>query len=267
MANKSEGDSIRLARADGLLENSLGMLFCKIPAGTFSMGSTIQESESPVHPATISKAFFLGKHPVTQRQYLAVMGVNPSDAQGDNAPAPNLLASFEKDHDFFGRPEPTTLPDYMLDLPVENVTWNEAVEFCKKLSEMEGRMCRLPTETEWEYACRAGTRTEFYWGNNMNEDFCHYASLFQIRSGRKGENPWGLCDMLGNVGEWCQDNFAPYSEKDENTTQDTGTGRNKVYRGGSYDFDIALNCRCASRFSAAQDHRMIDVGFRVVLEQ
>ncbi|MFZ5952261.1 MAG: formylglycine-generating enzyme family protein [Candidatus Rifleibacteriota bacterium] len=250
-----------------IFKNSLGMEFCQIPSGQFFMGSTVMENEQPLHRVHISKNFYLGKHTVTQQHFIDIMGYNPAYSQGEKLPALNMLAAAEHDEAFFSKNPPPEQPDFIPDLPVENLTWEEATEFCKKLSAKEGRIYRLPTEAEWEYACRAGTLKEFYWGKSMDERFCNYANIFAIRSGRRGENPWGLCDMLGNVWEWCSDWYGPYSDAEATDPAGPSSGTEKVYRGGSYDIDIDTNCRCASRFADSPANRRPDVGFRVLLEK
>lgn len=249
-----------------IFKNSLGMEFCRVSAGQFVMGSDVMPAERPRHKVRISKDFFLGKHTVTQQQFIEIMGYNPSYSQGEKLPQLSMLAATEKDHAFFEQKVKPTQPEFLPDLPVENLSWEEAVEFCMKLSIKEGRRYRLPTEAEWEFACRAGTNGEFFWGNGMNEDFCNYATIFAIRSGRRGENPWGLCDMLGNLWEWCGDWFGPYGPGEAVDPVGPDCGSEKVYRGGSYDIDIDTNCRCASRFTDPPANRRPDVGFRVLLE-
>jgi formylglycine-generating enzyme required for sulfatase activity len=165
----------------------------QIPAGKFMMGSPLTEKGRPVmdgdneqpHEVTISKGFFIGKFTVTQEQYEKVMGKNPSTFKG----AKN---------------------------PVETVSWNEAQEFCKKLSALSGKTVRLPTEAEWEYACRAGTTTPFNTGGSTEKDadaaawYLDNANHTTHPVGQKKPNNWGLYDMHGNVYQWCQDWYGKY---------------------------------------------------------
>jgi formylglycine-generating enzyme required for sulfatase activity len=216
-----------------------------IPGGSFKMGSTKYDSEKPPHQVTI-KPFYLGKYPVTQAQWQAVMGNNPSGFKGEKR-------------------------------PVEKVSWNQAVEFCQKLSAREGETYRLPSEAEWEYACRAGTTTPFYFGETITSDLVNYDGNYPYGSAPKGTyrkettevgqfppNAFGLYDMHGNVWEWCADIFhdnyqgAPI---DGSVWEKGGKGR--VRRGGSW-YDGADDCRTANRDWSDPVDRDGDVGFRVV---
>jgi len=240
----------------------------KIPPGSFSMGSPKEEIEitgktfeGPQTEVTISKLFWMGKHEITQAQYQVVMGNNPSNFKGDS------------------------------DLPVEQVSWPEVMEFCSKLNvELEsmlpaGYVFRLPTEAEWEYACRAGTTTIFSYGDflysselckfanycdsnstydwadkNANDGFAHTAPVGSLKP-----NPWGLHDMHGNVWEWCLDWYLNFY-RGGSAIDPTGpnSGNFLVYRGGSWS-DSAEHCRSASRSAGNKDHRIFCVGFRIVL--
>jgi formylglycine-generating enzyme required for sulfatase activity len=154
--------------------------------GTFMMGSPETEkkrSQDEVpHEVTLTKGFYLGKYEVTQRQWMNIMNTNPSEIQRAN-------------------------------LPVSSVSWEEAVKFCVKLSGIERRAGRLPdnmsyhlpTEAQWEYACRAGTKTTYSWGDNLSPWNSHYNAKEPKEVGSFPSNPWGFYDMHGNVGEWCYD--------------------------------------------------------------
>ncbi len=182
--------------------NSIGMRFQLIPPGEFNMGSPRDEEwhrpDEILHPVTITKPFYMATTEVTQAQWMALMDENPSFCEGD-------------------------------DLPVETVTWEDAAKFCHKLSDKEGVHYRLPTEAEWEYACRAGTITPFYTGETIGTDQANYDGNHTYADGRKGvfrerttkvgrfpPNAWGLCDMHGNVWEWCADWYGDYPQGDGN---------------------------------------------------
>jgi formylglycine-generating enzyme required for sulfatase activity len=206
-----------------------------IAGGTFLMGSPPSESgrdpdEGPQSNVTVPN-FYMSKYEVTQSQYRAVMGTNPSAFKGD-------------------------------DLPVESVTWDEATEFCRKLSTQTGRQYRLPTEAEWEYAARAGTTgaatetaslTAWYDGNSG-------ARTHPV--GQKEANHFGLYDMYGNVWEWCQSKYKPYPYSATDGREDLQPVDVRVLRGGSWE-SAAKACRASYRRRVTPDPR--SAGFRVVL--
>jgi formylglycine-generating enzyme required for sulfatase activity len=223
-----------------------------IPGGSFVMGSPSTETgrrdnEGPQHNVNIPP-FFMGKYEVTQAQYQAVMGNNPSNFQGAKR-------------------------------PVENVNWDEAVEFCRKLTQKTGKTYRLPSEAEWEYACRAGTTTPFHFGDTITPDLVNYNSIYPYGAASEGfwrhqttdvgifpPNAFGLYDMHGNVWEWCSDkwhdnyNGAPT----DGSSWETGTDNNRVLRGSSY-LNKAVNCRSANRHRNSAVIRLSGFGFRVAL--
>ncbi len=215
-----------------------------IESGEFLMGSPSSEAkrdddEGPQHRVRISKPFYMGKHEVTQAQWRAVMGSNPSHFKGDSR-------------------------------PVESVSWNEIQEFCRKLSARTGRTIRLPTEAEWEYSCRAGTTSSYSFGDSSGGlgDHAWYTgnSGKQTHSvGAKQPNGWGLHDMHGNVWEWCGDWYGEdyYASSPGTNPTGPGSGKYRVLRGGSWYLD-ARNCRCAYRLRVRPDLRYNDYGFRVV---
>jgi formylglycine-generating enzyme required for sulfatase activity len=234
------------------LGNSVTLEMVQIPGGTFTMGSPEGEAqrytdEIPQHQVTVP-SFFMGKYPVTQEQYRAIMGTNPANFQGERR-------------------------------PVEQVSWDDAVVFCQKLSEKTGRNYRLPSEAEWEYACRAGTTTPFYFGETITTDLVHYNGNYPYGAAPKGQyrpettnvgifppNAFGLCDMCGNVWEWCRD---VYNDNYEGAPIDgsawlIGKDNNKrLLRGGSW-YKNASDCRCSNRFRLARANRVKVVSFRVV---
>ena len=193
--------------------------FCKIPAGQFMMGDKSSQRQT-----TISKDFYLGKYPVTQAQWQAVMGNNPSHFKGD----PNL--------------------------PVEQVSWNDCYEFCKKLNQQTGQeLYRLPTEAEWEYACRAGSTGDYCFGDDVSKlrEYGWYSENAGSNTHPVGQlkpNAWGLYDMHGNLWEWCDSLYEEGSEQ-------------RVLRGGSW-YNSPYNLRCANRGWSYPSSRYDSVGFR-----
>jgi formylglycine-generating enzyme required for sulfatase activity len=249
--------------------NSLGMELVLIPAGTFKMGSPKTEAErvddEAQHEVKITKPFFIGMHEVTQGQYEKIMGNNPSHFSPKGQGKERAKGDTSK-------------------LPVEQVSWKQAKEFCKKLSDTDaekkaGRSYRLPTEAEWEYACRGKTKTATHFGNELNTqaNFCGLAP-YPIR-GKRGfdegntrevgsydPNEFGLFDMHGNVHEWCEDWYAPY-KTDGVQTDPTGPmmGEKRVFRGGCW-LSLGRGCRSATRHSLPPDSVHYGIGIRVVAE-
>ncbi|MEG4812689.1 formylglycine-generating enzyme family protein [Microcoleus sp. F8-D3] len=239
------------------LGNGIVLEMVYIPGGTFMMGSPNDEAgreddESPQHQVTVP-AFFAGKYPITQAQWEAVMGKNPSW----------FLSWFI---------------DYKK-LPVECVWWNIAVEFCGKLSQKTGKKYRLLSEAEWEYACRAGTSTPFHFGETITPELVNYQGDYPYAKAPTGlwrrettdvgslpPNAFGLYNMHGNVWEWCSDrwhdsyNGAPT----DGSSWEAGTEHCRVLRGGSW-LDSAVNSRSANRSKNPAQVRGEDIGFRVAL--
>ena len=259
-----------------------------IPAGSFIMGAEEEELEGrdrerPTHLVTISKPFFMGRYPITQAQWRAVAQL-PQEGK-ELKLEPSRFKGSDK-------------------LPVEQVSWYDAVEFCARLTRLTGKIYRLPSEAEWEYACRAGTKTPFHFGETISTDLANYNGADEESGaygrGEKGEyrekttevdsfdnaNEFGLSDMHGNVLEWCADPWhnnydnAPndgsvwdennndnrYQNYLENIDTLLNLHRNTsiVLRGGSWDYN-PNNCRSASRsFFSARDKDYVDSGFRVV---
>ena len=221
------------------------MKFMHIPKGEFTMGSPDDEegrfdNEGPVHKLTIPKPFELGIYPVTQREWKAVMGSNPSGFKGD-------------------------------DLPVENVSWDNVQEFLIRLNDKEGTdKYRLPSEAEWEYACRAGTTTRYSFGDDesMLGEYAWYGDNSGGKThpvGQKKPNPWGLYDMHGNVWEWVQDKY--HSEYDgapsDGSAWESGGGSEWVGRGSDWAVN-ARDCRSAIRFYDYPITRDSNLGFRLL---
>jgi formylglycine-generating enzyme required for sulfatase activity len=236
------------------LGNGVTLEMVAIPGGTFTMGSPTTEEEresheGPQHQVTV-KPFYLGKFEVTQAQYQAIMGNNPSSFKGAN-------------------------------LPVEQVSWNDAVKFCQRLSQKTGRTYRLPSEAEWEYAARAGTSTAFCFGETITTDLANYNGSSSYGSAPKGQNRqettdvgsfppnnFGLYDLHGNVWEWCQDTFQENyngAPADGSARTDKNGDRSPtVLRGGSW-YDGSEDSRSAARYGDNPDKRDDDFGFRVAV--
>ncbi|MEO2015380.1 MAG: SUMF1/EgtB/PvdO family nonheme iron enzyme, partial [Fuerstiella sp.] len=255
------------------ITNSIGMTFNLIPAGEFMMGSPRDENgrinNESQHDVRITRTFYLQTTEVTQEQYQQAMGTNPSYFKGKQN-------------------------------PVEQVSWDAAIVFCRKLSELPaeksaGYVYRLPTEAEWEYACRAGTTTQYsfgdndaqlgdyaWFGNNSGDkqidalkiwetvqDIDNYSERIlgnNCRShpvGEKKPNPWGLYDMHGNLSEWCQDLGAEYPSGSVTDPTGAASGSDRVFRGGSW-FNSADYCQSADRGGFSPSYRIGSLGFRVV---
>jgi formylglycine-generating enzyme required for sulfatase activity len=225
--------------------------FVLIQPGTFLMGSPPDEPEryddEKQHRVTIARPFYMQATEVTQGQWRAVMGSNPS--------------SFSDCGD---------------DCPVDQVSWEDAQQFIRKVNEITGKNHRLPTEAEWEYAARAGTTTPFYTGTCLGTNRANYNGEYPLPGCANGEyrkktlpvgsfspNPWGLYDMHGNVGEWCQDWYGEYPSQAVTDPAGPTSGSARVLRGGGWR-SFGRLCRAASRFQAAPSLRIANDGFRLV---
>jgi formylglycine-generating enzyme required for sulfatase activity len=257
--------------------SSIGLKLVRIEPGTFQMGTTKEQidqllrlfrgseregfdAEQPQHPVKITRPFFLGTHPVTQGQYKAIMGRKPSHFKGSD------------------------------DLPVENVSWFDAVNFCNRMSvkdkrtpfyriditdvaDVGGNGYRLPSEAEWEYACRAGSATLFPFGDDAvklgEHAWCFSNSQSKTHLvGQKSPNAWGLYDLLGNVYEWCADWYDEkyYASSPAADPPGVSGASDRVFRGGCWRFD-ATGCRPAARLGNAPESRNYILGFRVAAVQ
>lgn len=230
---------------DSTYVNSVGMRFRHIPAGTFRMGSADgQRDERPLHEVEITEPFYLGVHEVTQTQWRILMDENPSHFQGPYR-------------------------------PVDSVTWNRARAFIDRLNQREETdLYRLPTEAEWEYAVRGGSKTRFHFGNPRDslEAYAWYSYNSERRTHRVGtrlRNPFGLYDMYGNVWEWTRDAYAPDFYERSGHVNPVNTGGvlvpRRVIRGGGW-FSVVSDLRSANRAWARSDARNSQLGFRVVRE-
>ncbi|MDH4240990.1 MAG: formylglycine-generating enzyme family protein [Phycisphaerae bacterium] len=250
-AGKSEEQENQLNTKEVEVASGVLIRFVEIPMGRFMMGSPSTESgrhaDETRHEVILSKPFYMGVTEVTQALYEAVMGSNPSDIKGPNR-------------------------------PVDKVSWDDAVAFCDKLTQTQGGKFRLPTEAEWEYACRAGTTTPFNTGKTISTDQANYDGGVTYGSGTKGverreyidvasfsQNRFGLYDMHGNVWEWCSDWLGDYPQGPVTDPHGPDSGSDRVRRGGSW-FSFPGFCRSAEREGNPPDFRGNYFGFRVVLD-
>lgn len=246
------------AALEPVVENRLGMEFVLIPAGSFVMGSPIEEAHRDVsevqHQVTISQPFYLQQTEVTVNQWRAVMGRR-----------------------WFARKRGAG------DMPVVKVSWHDCQKFILKLNRLTGGQYRLPTEAQWEYAARAGSSTAYFWGNQIDCSRAMYANnpmkhddcvgTFPRKGIKSGQpapvgsfatNAWGLYDMHGNVWEWCEDLFDRYDAVSRVDPCQTESGRDRVRRGGSW-FSFGSACRSANRAYAHPMSRLQNTGFRLVM--
>jgi eukaryotic-like serine/threonine-protein kinase len=223
-----------------------------IPGGTFRMGDARHhQDEQPLHQVTVAP-FYLGKYPITQAQYRSIMGDNAGVGVG-------------------------------ADYPIEKISWQDAIEFCTKLSQLTDKTYTLPSEAQWEYACRAGTNTAFHFGNTITPELVNYNGDFPYGGASKGENReratpvgsfpangFGLSDMHGNVWEWCLDVYQPSYQGAPMDGSAVAAGladdSKRVMRGGAWDY-VAKGCRSSVRGSLGAGIRMAGCGLRVVLVQ
>jgi sulfatase modifying factor 1 len=302
--------SVALAQRPEVTENSIGMKLVKIPAGQFQMGSEetkeqlrgdgfkfldyekwTSSDESPVHPVRLTKPFLMGVHEVTLGQFLNFYndgheGKLECETAADKGGWGYTGEKFMRRADFvpwsWGHPNQTNSH------PVVNVSWNDAVAFCEWLSQKEGKKYRLPTEAEWEYACRADTRTRFWNGNDPDdvtavgnvadatakEKFSWWKGAASRRDGHAftapvgsfRANPFGLHDMHGNAAEWCSDWYDAeyYAKSPAADPKGADAGSFRVIRGGCWH-GFPVFCRSAFRYYGTPTLRSYDIGFRVVL--
>ena len=228
-----------------VLAQGVNIVLCWIPPGSFEMGSPDQEEgrggdEGPVHVVTFVEGFWMSKFEITQAQWEAVMHNNPGEAEYGN--------SYGVGDNF----------------PVYYISWNDIQQFEARINEG----FRLPSESEWEYSCRAGTNTRYYWGNDFDGEYAWYDANAGGRThevGTRQPNAWGLYDMSGNVREWCEDwhhgnyNGAPV----DGSAWVAGGGQSRLLRGGAWEFNASY-CRSAKRSRHSPGDRSRGYGFRLV---
>jgi uncharacterized protein (TIGR02996 family) len=246
----AEGVRLCVPRRSVDLDSDMQMEFAWLPPGSFLMGSPRGEEGRGVdetqHRVTLSRGFWLGVSPVTQAQWVAMMGSNPSGCQGEGH-------------------------------PVEMVSWDDCQEFCHQLSSRDGQRYQLPSEAQWEYACRAGTTTPFHVGATLSTELANYDGTYTYGKGERGidrsqttavggfpPNAWGLYDMHGNVWEWCRDWHGPYGSDYIEDPEGSNTGETRVLRGGSWRDDPG-HCRAACRSRLAPAYSCGTAGCRVLL--
>ncbi len=235
--NKSVTADILKIKKTGTVISVGGIEFVAIKGGCFTLGSDDHNDEKPAHRVCVD-SFWIGKYEVTQEQYKAITGKNPSRFKGSRR-------------------------------PVEKVNWNDAMNFAKKFGRRFEVEARLPYEAEWEYAARAGSSTKFFWGDSFHEDYAWYSGNSGKQTnpvGQKKPNPWGLYDMSGNVWEWCMDWYGSmyYSKSPERNPRGPQTGKYRILRGGCWD-DYRFNLRSSYRNYINPDCRYYDDGFRLVI--
>ena len=277
------------SEGDAPQPSSLDLQLVEIPAGSFLMGSPASEvghhaDEGPQHEVKL-ESFWLGRTPITQAQWREVAGWEPINGQEPwlHKLDPDPVSNLPEANRFLGDQR-----------PVVNVNWFEAMEFCYRLSQRSGKTYTLPSESQWEYACRAGTTTPFSYGETLSAELANYDANATYGRGRRGKsrgqttlvgsfaaNAWGLHDMHGNVWEWCADHWhssyalgpqeapadgSPWLDATEadkaRMKGERADERSRVLRGGSWGFD-PVDCRSASRSDHLPAYAYDDFGFRV----
>lgn len=239
------------------------MALVEIPAGSFLRGAAptdpdAGDDELPAREILVPRSFWMGVHEVTQSQFERVMGTNPAWF-GPQGPGRPLVGNADTS-----------------DWPLDNASWRDAVEFCRRLSDLPAerearRRYRLPREFEWEYACRAGTTSRFAFGDQLQTSQACFGILLPEGHpqpvGSYYPNPWGLHDMHGNVWEWCADRYSPtaYADMIEDRTKETPGSTARVVRGGDWRASAPF-CRSSNRDLTRESRRDVGNGFRVLCE-
>ena len=288
-------------------ENSIGMQLVRVPAGEFVMGSSPDapiaclwfpheqppfEAERPAHTVRITRQFYMGAHEVTRGQFRQFWLESEQEVHENSKAAwgapDGVYRRYENLGELLKQSQPRSVGFPQTDEhPIVCVTWHDAQEFCRWLSEKEGRRYRLPREAEWEYAARAGTRTVWYWGDsprgargcaNVGESYEHQECIPTFRDVEDGwsftapvgsfaPNGFGLYDVIGNVAEWCADWYDAGYYGDSKTDNPEGPphGRRRVFRGGAW-LNYPWNCRSSYRNATVSKLSANYLGFRVVCE-
>jgi formylglycine-generating enzyme required for sulfatase activity len=263
---REESDvDLTLSGGGGDVTNSIGMKLKRIPAGKFLMGAAKEDAadDEKQHEVEITRDFYLGVYEVTQKEWKEVMGDNPSYYGRNGTGKASVANVADKDLDNF---------------PVEFVTWHQTQVFLKKLGERKeekaaGRTYRLPSEAEWEYACRAGARTykKYHFGDSLTPKLANYSGAGVGRTCKVGSydaNEWGIHDMHGNVWEWIADWYDAkyYANSPRRDPKGPEKGTSRVLRGGAWSFG-PNDSRSAKRLSWGPENKNYDLGFRVVMIQ
>jgi formylglycine-generating enzyme required for sulfatase activity len=275
-----------------LPNSNVSMDFILIPAGTFHMGSPETEKsswgdEEPLHYVVISKPFYMGKYEVTQLQYSRIIDIS---SENISLQSKSVMMGTTTSSGFYageatsqvgGKITHGTISHFSgWELPMENISWFGCITFTQALSRQFNEVFRLPTEAEWEYACRAGTITPFYTGETISAEQANYKASKVYGDGSQGHyvgmttkvgsyppNAFGLYDMHGNVSEWCSDWYGSKYYRDSPAIDPKGSfgGKHRVIRGGAWDQKPKL-LRSAYRYNEDEDDYYPYIGFRVVLE-
>ena len=231
---KAVAEKINWEAMDREITDTNGMSFVMIPPGSFEMGSENGDAdEQPIHTVHITQPFYLGKYEITQAQWTAIMGENPSNFKGDN-------------------------------LPVETISWDEVLVFLRRINQFEGRLTyRMPTEAEWEYAARAGAPADQKLALNSLAWHAGNSRKKTHPVGLKRPNAWGLHDIYGNVWEWCRDRIGDYPSRTVTNPTGAPTGIRRVFRGGSWIVP-ADRIRAEEREGRLQGYFVHNIGLRLV---